>query len=160
MRLPDDPDVAIEPRTAEAVTPVHARASSIALTFLGGTFGTAAREAISIALPPVNGVPYTIFAINVVGAFLLGVLLDALVRMGPDHGPRRGARLLLGTGFLGGFTTYSTFATGSALLITTGALGTAVAYALGTVLIGAAASWAGIAVAAGGHRVVRARSAR
>lgn len=160
MRLPNDPDVEIAPRATPSDVPVHLRVSSLALTFVGGSLGTAAREALSIALAPVNGVPYTIFGINVVGAFLLGVLLDALARVGSDHGARRSLRLLLGTGFLGGFTTYSTLATGGAVLIAGGSLGVGVRYLLATLLVGAAASWAGITVASGGHRVMRSRSGR
>lgn len=62
----------------------------------------------------------------------------------PDVGRRRLARLLLGTGFCGGFTTYSSLATATAVLLTDSATGTAVLYAVITVLGGAVASWAGI----------------
>jgi CrcB protein len=96
-------------------------------------------------MPPVKGIPYTIFGINVLGAFLLGVLLQGLSRREPDLGRRRTLRLLLGTGFLGGFTTYSALATDSAALIGNGASGAGVAYALATVLAGAVATWCGIA---------------
>lgn len=128
------------------------RAWLLLLVLTGGALGTALREAISLAYPPVAGIPYAIFGINVVGAFLLGWLLDALARRGPDVGVRRTVRLLLGTGALGGFTTYSTLATGAAQLAADGRAAAGVAYALLTVLVGGAATLAGIALATVLHR--------
>lgn len=130
----------------------HRRPALLALVVIGGTFGTAARQALSLAFPPAGGVPYVILGINVGGAFLLGVLLDAVSRRGPDRVRRRTLRLLLGTGFLGGFTTYSALATDAAALVGEGRAGAGGAYALATVLIGAVASYAGIALAAATHR--------
>jgi CrcB protein len=92
-------------------------------------------------------VPVIILAINVVGAFALGCLLDSLTRRGADEGARRTARLLLGTGVLGGFTTYSALATGTSLLLTAGQAGAAIAYGLATVVLGGLATFAGIAAA-------------
>jgi CrcB protein len=80
---------------------------------------------------------------------MLGVLLETLVRSGADTGARRTVRLLLGTGFLGGFTTYSTLAVGTAALVVEGSIWFAVAYCLGTVALGAAATFVGIAVTHG-----------
>ena len=154
--LPIDPDVDADESVSGAPRPVHLRPSTLAVVFAGGAVGTAAREALSLAFPPVDGVPYAILVINVVGAFLLGVLLEALVRRGPDHGRRRTLRLLLGTGVLGGFTTYSALAADTAALLGSGAAPAGILYALGTVLIGAVATWAGIAVAAAAHRAARA----
>lgn len=136
--------------------PVHLRPSSLAVVAAGGALGTGAREALSLELPAVDGVSVTILVINVVGAFLLGVLLDFLSRHGPDHGVRRGVRLLLGTGVLGGFTTYSTLATDTVALAHDGRAGMSVVYASTTLLLGALASWLGI-VASG---QVHARSGR
>jgi CrcB protein len=120
--------------------PVHLRWSSLGLVALGGTLGTAAREALALTWPaPPGGLPVTILLINVVGAFVLGALLEGLARRGPDEGRRRGIRLLVGTGVLGGFTTYSALATDAASL-TGSALGTALAYAGLTLVVGAAAS--------------------
>ncbi|MBD4267628.1 CrcB family protein, partial [Xanthomonas citri pv. citri] len=69
---------------------------ALGLVFAGGVVGTAVREALSLAFPAIGGVPVTIFAINVVGAFALGMLLEALVRCGPDVGARRSVRLFVG----------------------------------------------------------------
>lgn len=156
--LPIDSDTDADQTTTGAARPVHLRVRFIALVAVGGTVGTAAREALSLAIPAVNGIPVAILGINVLGAFLLGLLLDALVRRGPDHGLRRNLRLLAGTGFLGGFTTYSALALDTAALVGNGAAGTAAFYAVATVLIGAGATWLGIATATAYHHRLSGRA--
>ncbi|WP_337007351.1 MULTISPECIES: fluoride efflux transporter FluC [unclassified Microbacterium] len=146
--LPVDPDTDVEQTPAGDPRPVHLRLSALAVVFAGGTVGVAAREALTLVFPAGGGIPWAIFAINLSGAFLLGVLLDALARRGPDHGRRRTLRLLLGTGFIGGYTTYSALATDTALLIDGGSAGAGIGYGLGTVMLGGVATWAGIALAA------------
>lgn len=122
------------------------RTSSLLLVFAGGAAGTALRAGLLLALPPSGDLPVTTVGVNVAGSYLLGLLVGALARV-PDRGRRRSLRLLLGTGFLGGFTTYSTLATDGAVLIGAGLPGAAALYALGTLVLGAAAAWAGIATA-------------
>jgi len=119
--------------------------------------GTALREALSVVLPPIElgsdvHLPVTTVGINLLGALLLGSLLETLVRQGADSGGNRTVRLFLGTGLLGGFTTYSALATHSALLLHGGVIGLALAYALGTVLLGGVATWLGIVAGAARHR--------
>lgn len=154
LELPLDPDVGVDdppgPRTPPGHRPPYRDPRALALVFLGGSLGTAAREALGLAIPPLDGVAWTVVGINICGAFLLGLLLEALARRDPDHGRNRLLRLLLGTGFMGGFTTYSTLATDTALLLGEGRAVPAVTFALGTVLVGAVATWGGIA--AGAHR--------
>jgi CrcB protein len=122
---------------------VHRRPRSIALVALGGASGTAARYQLSQVVPPVQDVPVGILVVNVVGAFVLGLLLERLLR-GPDTGARLDLRLLLGTGFLGGLTTYSALATDTVALLVAGGTGRALAYALGTLVLGLLASLVGI----------------
>ena len=124
--------------------PLHLRARSIGLVFVGGALGTGGRSAISTAVPDLNGLPVAVLAINVVGAFVLGLLLERLLRSGADDRPRRDLRLLAGTGVLGGFTTYSALAADTATLLTDGHPGRAGVYALGTLVVGLAAAWAGL----------------
>ena len=103
----------------------------------GGVLGAAAREAIEQALPATRrGFPVATFVINLAGAFVLGMLLEALVRRGDDAGWRRRARLFGGTGFCGAFTTYSTLAVESVQLVRHGAWPTAVGYVAASVLAG------------------------
>ena len=115
----------------------------LAVVLVGGAIGTAAREGLSLAFPTIGGVlPIAVLVINVVGAFVLGLLLEALLRLGPDVGRRRIVRLGIGTGFCGGFTTYSTLAVETAeLLVQPGSAGIGLGYAIGSVLLGALAAW-------------------
>ncbi|MCW2798703.1 MAG: camphor resistance protein CrcB, partial [Aeromicrobium sp.] len=90
--------------------------------------------------------PLATFLVNVTGSFLLGALLAALVR-GEDSGHRRAARLLLGTGLLGGYTTYSALAVETDTLLRTDHAALGLTYALVTVIGGLLAAFAGIAAA-------------
>jgi CrcB protein len=128
--------------------PLHLRWTAIALVVLGGALGTLVRYLLSLAIPEWHGMPLGIFVINVTGAFALGWLLEVLARGGPDEGGRRTLRLLVGTGVLGGYTTYSTFAVDTDGLLLAAQVGPSALYGLATVLVGAAASVAGIAVGA------------
>lgn len=73
------------------------------MVFLGGSLGAVCRAAVSIQMKRILSVrfPLATFLINLTGSFLLGVLLAS--------GAGDMMRLLMGTGFLGGFTTFSTF---------------------------------------------------
>jgi len=126
--------------------PIHLQPSILAVVLAGGAVGTAAREGLVLVIPAIGGLPLAILLINVVGAFVLGLLLEALVRRGPDVGRRRLVRLAVGTGFCGGFTTYSALAVGTAELLRAGTTGLAIAYAAGSVLLGALAAWVGVLV--------------
>jgi CrcB protein len=146
--LPVDPDSA--PPT---VRPLHLRASALAWIFAGGVVGTALRYSIELLLPHDGAAwPWATFLINLSGAFILGVLLETLARMGDDSGWRQRARLCAGTGGCGAFTTYSTFALETVLLTRNGHLTTATGYGVATVVLGIVAVWLGIVVAAGVHR--------
>ncbi len=130
---------------------MHLQGASIGLVFVGGAVGTGARAALTGATPLVSGVPAALLGINVVGAFLLGLLLQRLHRAGPDEGRRRDLRMLVGTGVLGGFTTYSALAVDTAGLLAEGRAAGALLYAGGTLLLGLAAALAGLRC--GGLRV-------
>ncbi|RZU65668.1 CrcB protein [Microterricola gilva] len=132
------------------IRPPHLRWAAIALVALGGTVGVAAREVLTLIVPTLGALPLAIAIVNLFGAFLLGLLYEALTRADPTRSTARSLRLLLGTGFCGGFTTYSALAVDTALLLGDGELATAAAYALGTVVLGACATWGGIAI---GHAI-------
>ena len=142
---PVDPDLVADDAPARRNRPVHLHWRYIGLVFAGGTIGTTARYLLSLAVPTVDGIPVIVFAINVVGAFALGWLLATLARR-PDQGIRRVVRLFVGTGVLGGFTTYSSFAVDTDGLIVASNIGGSIAYAIATLVVGALASLAGIAL--------------
>lgn len=120
----------------------------LGLILAGGAVGSTVRYLLETAFPPAAGHwPWTTFAINLTGAFLLGFLVFALARRGEDSGSRRRLRLVLGTGVLGGFTTYSTFALEVHGLLGGGHLWTGLGYAAGSVLAGVAAAAAGATLA-------------
>ncbi|MET4637891.1 CrcB family protein [Mycetocola sp. 2940] len=134
------------PTFRSADRPAHLRPALIGLVLLGGTLGTAAREALTLAVPSLGSFPLAIFVINVAGSFTLGLLLEGLVAgSAPDRA--RNLRLFAGTGFLGGFTTYSALATGTEALLSVGDAGTAIVFSVGTLLLGLAAAGVGVAVA-------------
>ena len=145
-QLPPDPDVDVSD-PATTMRPVHLRWRYVGLVAVGGAGGTALRDVISSVLPADGGVSWSIFWINITGALALGVLLEALAHRGPDAGRRRVLRLLLGTGVLGGFTTYSTLAESTAALVLDGHGLAGTGYALLTVLSGAIATACGLVVA-------------
>ncbi len=126
--------------------PLHRRPRLVALVAAGGAVGTAVRALVAAALPAGDGWPWATWTVNVTGAFLLGMLLEHLARTGPDDGRRRDLRLLVGTGALGGYTTYSTLALDAVTLASDGAAGTAVLYGTTTLVLGVAAAAAGMGV--------------
>lgn len=130
--------------------------SALLLVALGGAAGSAGRSAIALALP---GSPLAAtLLVNVVGAFALGVLIAVLTGTAPEgwdggeQARRRRrdrqlrARLLLGTGLCGGFTTYSALALQAAELVQDSAMLTAAGYALVTLVAGTSASVSGLAL--------------
>ncbi|WP_350224176.1 CrcB family protein [Pseudarthrobacter sp. fls2-241-R2A-127] len=132
--------------------PVHLHPGFLLVVIAGGILGALARFGLASLLPAPGGWPVPTLAINLSGAFLLGLLLEALVRRGPDAGRLRLVRLFVGTGFMGAFTTYSTLALEANTLLGAGRVTDALLYVAVSVVAGAAATVAGIWLAAG-HRV-------
>ncbi|WP_407444039.1 fluoride efflux transporter FluC [Rhodococcus sp. (in: high G+C Gram-positive bacteria)] len=127
--------------------PAYLQWASIGLVLVGGLFGAGSREGLSLVIPKLGEVPIAIAIINVVGAFLLGYLYEAVTRIDSAKPTGTNLKLLLGTGYCGGFTTYSSLATDTAVLFRDGYIWQGVVYAFGTLIVGACATWAGIAVA-------------
>ncbi|PVU84290.1 camphor resistance protein CrcB (plasmid) [Cellulomonas sp. WB94] len=126
----------------------HLNPRLVALVALGGMIGTTGRYLLSLALPNHGGWPVATFVANVVGSFLLGALLEALLRRGGENPRRRAVRLGLGTGVLGGFTTFSSLALELERLLAHDALLTAATYAVASLACGLLACLLGVAVAA------------
>jgi len=121
-----------------------AHAARLGLILAGGGLGTLVRWALESAYGsgPANW-PWATFLINLSGSLALGALLEALAGSGPDTGWRQAVRLGVGTGVLGGYTTYSTFAVEAVQLAATGQAWLALGYALGSVTAGLACAAAG-----------------
>jgi CrcB protein len=137
--------------------PIHLHPGFVLVVIAGGVFGALARYGLSTVLPAPGGWPLPTLVTNLAGALLLGGLLEALVRRGPDTGRRRIIRLLAGTGFMGAFTTYSTLALETNTLLDAGKVADGLLYLAATLLGGAAATVAGIWLAAGHHTRATAR---
>lgn len=112
---------------------------------LGGAVGALARVALAAWFPPQpGGFPWVTFVENVTGAFLLALVLTLLTeRLALDPA----VRLLLCTGALGAFTTYSTLAVEVDGLLRVGGAWLAVLYASTSVLLGLLAALLGVGLA-------------
>ena len=119
---------------------------SFALVAIGGAAGTLARHGIAEALDPDRLFPLATFLVNVTGSFALGALLAVLLVR--DHSaPANRLRLLLGTCFLGGYTTYSALAVETDALLRGDHVALGLTYAAGSVVAGLVAAYAGVAAA-------------
>jgi CrcB protein len=121
-----------------------------AVVALGGAIGGLARLGVSTALPKSSGgFPWATFSENVAGCLLIGVLMVAVVERWPAHelGSSRLVRPFLGTGVLGGFTTFSAYTSDTRALLAGGHAATALAYLAGSVVAGLVAVLAGAAAA-------------
>jgi CrcB protein len=118
-------------------------ASHVAVVFAGGILGGLARDGISLAWPtPTAGFPTAILVINTAGAFALAVLVTVVaLRAAPAY-----LRPLLGTGFCGAFTTFSSVVTADDLLLAHGNAAVAVGYLVASLVAGLAAVVTGMAL--------------
>ena len=152
--LPIDPDVE---RLGKNEWPPIFHASLMASVFVGGCGGAYARYTIAEVLPTsTGGWPAATLFVNLLGAFALGFLLEGLARLGKDSGLRQTVRLMLGTGFIGAFTTYSTFGLDIHTLILNHHITVALTYLIVTIAGGILLSALGIQVASK-HRHARQR---
>jgi len=111
----------------------------VAVVALGGGIGAAARYAASLLWPaPTGGFPWAIFGVNLLGCAVIGVFMVVISDVWAAH---RLVRPFFGTGVLGGFTTFSTYAVGVQQLVDAGHPRTALAYLFATPLGALAAVW-------------------
>lgn len=115
-------------------------ASTLAVIAAGGAIGACARYGATLLWPTsATAFPWTTFAINITGSALLGIVL-VLIAESPRVNPL--VRPFVGTGIIGGYTTFSTYAVDAQRLIGNGHPGTAMAYLVTTLLTALAAAWA------------------
>jgi len=103
----------------------------LAAIYIGGVLGAVARVGLAQTVPAAAGSwPWATFAANLSGAFALGYLVTRLQERLPPSSYRRP---LLGTGFCGALTTFSTLQLELFGMLDQGRLGLAAAYAAATV---------------------------
>ena len=117
----------------------------VILVFLGGALGAVLREFFMLMVPTLSrGFPLDILAANLVAALLLGLVAGLNRRkVASDE-----VYALIGTGITGGLSTFSSFAYGSAELMTRSATGSivAVAYVLISLMLGYIAVMVGLKI--------------
>ncbi|OQR62099.1 chromosome condensation protein CrcB [Streptomyces maremycinicus] len=128
-------------RTGTARRPAGAgQLPVVAVVAVGGGIGAAARYAASLRWPTqTGGFPWTTFWVNVVGCAVIGVFLVVITEAVTAH---RLVRPFFGTGVLGGFTTFSTYAVDIRNLLGEDRPGTALAYLAATLSAALLAVWA------------------
>jgi len=110
----------------------------VILVFVGGAIGAMAREFLMLGVPDLSdGFPMAILVANVVAAFLLGLVTGLHKRRAVSDD----VNTMVGTGIMGGLSTFSSFVYGAVVLMTASASGAVVAivYVLVSLVLGYAA---------------------
>lgn len=113
----------------------------ILLVFLGGGLGSALRYLLTRSLNLYPGIPYGTFTVNILGSLLIGFLFGLSLR---SQVVSTNMLLLFGTGFCGGFTTFSTFAYENHIFLKTGDYSQFALYTLGSIILGIGAVFLGM----------------
>ena len=119
--------------------------SAILSIAAGGALGALSRHGVNIAAVKLmgHGFPYATITVNIVGSFLMGLAIAAFAHFWQ---PPETVRLFLVTGFLGAFTTFSTFSLDFASLWERGAYLHSATYLGGSVVLSIAALFAAMAL--------------
>ncbi|WP_019074965.1 fluoride efflux transporter CrcB [Streptomyces hokutonensis] len=135
---PTDPDVDLSV-PAQRQQSWRAQGPVVAVVALGGSIGASARYGASLLWPAsVGAFPWTTLWINAVGCAVIGVFMVVITDVWAAH---RLVRPFFGTGVLGGFTTFSTYAVDIQKLVDGGHARTGLAYLAVTLLAALAAVW-------------------
>lgn len=110
---------------------------------IGGAAGTIIRHFIQLIPLPLDAAyrPVLTMLINISGSFLLGFLIILFIKLVPVTAE---IRLAVTTGFLGGYTTFSTLCKESVVMLFSGHTLLSAVYVASSVLLGLAAAWLGI----------------
>ncbi len=117
--------------------------NAIILVFVGGAVGAVLRELLMLSVPSLSdGFPMDIFVANIVASFLLGLITGLHNRRAVSDD----VSTLVGTGIMGGLSTFSSFAYGSVVLMSASAAaaGVAAAYVIISLIAGFVAVAAGM----------------
>jgi fluoride exporter len=116
----------------------------VAVVALGGAAGAAARYGAGLLWPVAAGAfPWTTLGINAAGCAVIGVFMVVITEVWAAH---RLVRPFFGTGVLGGFTTFSTYAVDVQRLVDGGRAGTGLLYLVVVPAVALAAVWAAAAL--------------
>ena len=121
--------------------------NAVFLVFAGAGIGGVARHLVNLGCARICGAvfPWGTLAVNIVGCMLMGLLIGWLaLRAGAAW--TQDARLFLGTGVLGGFTTFSAFSLDAMQLFERGEMSLALGYVLASVVLSIAALAFGLAL--------------
>lgn len=116
---------------------------NLILVFIGGGLGSSLRFLISRYLNTGGLIPYGTFVVNIAGSLILGIILGWALKSENLASP---TTLLLGAGFCGGFTTFSTFSFENYALIKSGDYFSFLFYFFGSLILGIIAIWIGILI--------------
>jgi CrcB protein len=149
-RAPIDPDLSpsdpAEPsrlhRPQPGRTVGRARPDVLASTAVGGALGATARyEMGRVVHVGANGFPWATFTVNLTGSLVLGIVAILVIEHLP---PTRFLRPFAVVGFLGAYTTYSTYMVEADVLVKNGHVGVAMTYVVASALLGLLFVWVGM----------------
>ncbi|MCM2578440.1 fluoride efflux transporter CrcB [Streptomyces meridianus] len=142
MNEPRDPDVDLHV-PAQRREWSRGQLTLVATVALGGGVGATARYGASLLWPTApDSFPWTTLAVNAVGCAVIGVFMVVITDVWAAH---RLVRPFFGTGVLGGFTTFSTYAVDIQQLVVHGRAAAGLAYMAATVCVALASVWAAAA---------------
>lgn len=112
---------------------------------VGGALGSVARYATIIGVGKVVGIgfPYGVLLANVLGGFVMGVLVELMALV---WSPSDSVRIFWVVGILGGYTTFSSFSLDAWLLLEKGLYGPALLYIAASVILSVGALVAGLTI--------------
>lgn len=137
-------DAVISPLKASLLVAAGGAAGSV-LRYHAGRF-------VSGLMGAQNAFPWGTLAVNIAGSLLMGALVGWFARSAPGEAAAETARLLLGVGLLGGFTTFSAFSAELVTMIHRGQGGMAAGYAAASLIAGMAAVIVGLVAVQGAAR--------
>ncbi len=119
--------------------------TNILLAAFGGAIGSVLRYLVGVFSVRWfgSGFPWGTLAVNVVGSFIIGLMVEMIARR---FNASMELRVFIVTGILGGFTTWSSFSLDTMMLFERGAIAAAAAYVIGSLVVSFAAVFAGLAL--------------